>query len=242
MLNTQHIETVRSFPESVALNPMIQLRQVVKCYHTPAGEVPALRGIDLDIAAGEFVAVVGKSGAGKSTLVNMITGIDRPDSGEIIIGGIPIHTLSEDQRSRWRGLNMGVVFQFFQLLPSINLVKNITISMDFCNRYTSRERKERAQLLLEQVGIAEHAHKRPSQISGGQQQRLAIARAMANDPGIIVADEPTGNLDSRTTTEIMDLFVDLAEQGKTLLIVTHDAGLAARAGRQVHIADGEIVQ
>jgi ABC-type lipoprotein export system ATPase subunit len=221
-------------------SPLIELRKLVKSYTTPAGRVIALNNIDLQIASGEFVAVVGKSGAGKSTLVNTITGIDQPDSGEIIIAQTPIHQLSEDQRARWRGLNMGIVFQFFQLLPTINLIKNITIAMDFCNRYTPKERKERALSLLDQVGIAEHAHKTPAEISGGQQQRVAIARALANDPLLIVADEPTGNLDSRTSGEILDLFTRLAEQGKTLLIVTHDKNIAERASRRLLITDGAI--
>ncbi|MEW5872049.1 MAG: ABC transporter ATP-binding protein [Chloroflexota bacterium] len=219
---------------------LIELRNLHKIYRTPAGEVPALRGIDLQVSPGEFVAVLGKSGAGKSTLINMITGIDRPDAGEIVIGGTPIQTLNEDQRSRWRGLNLGIVFQFFQLLPSVNIIKNVTIPMDFCGRYTRRQRRERALHLLEQVGIAEHAHKTPSEISGGQQQRVAIARALANDPPVIVADEPTGNLDSRTAGEILDLFVGLVEHGKTLLIVTHDKSIAARASRRVKIVDGLI--
>ena len=220
--------------------PLIDLRKLVKSYTTPAGRVTALKSIDLQVARGEFIAVVGKSGAGKSTLVNMITGIDQPDSGEIIIAQTPIHQLGEDQRARWRGLNMGIVFQFFQLLPTINLIKNITIAMDFCNRYTPKERKARALDLLDQVGIAEHAHKTPAEISGGQQQRLAIARALANDPLLVVADEPTGNLDSRTTTEILELFTRLAAGGKTLLIVTHDQNIAERAGRRVTITDGAL--
>lgn len=217
---------------------IIQLRQVYKSYHTPAGAVPALRGLDLTVDAGEFVAVVGKSGAGKSTLVNLITGIDHPDSGEIVIGGTEVHRLSEDARARWRGQNLGVVFQFFQLLPSIDLIKNVTIPMEFTGVYRPKERRERALFLLELVGLAEHVHKRPSEISGGQQQRVAIARALANDPPILVADEPTGNLDSRTSGEIMDLFALMVERGKTLLIVTHDRSVAERATRQVKIADG----
>lgn len=219
---------------------IIQLRQVHKSYHTPAGAVPALLGLDLTVEAGEFVAVVGKSGAGKSTLVNLITGIDHPDRGEIVIGGTEVHRLSEDARARWRGLNLGVVFQFFQLLPSIDLIKNVTIPMEFNGVYRPKERRERALYLLELVGLAEHVHKRPSEISGGQQQRVAIARALANDPPILVADEPTGNLDSRTSDEIMDLFALMVERGKTLLIVTHDRSVAERAARQVKIADGRI--
>jgi putative ABC transport system ATP-binding protein len=221
---------------------IIELRRLFKSYHTPAGAMPALRGLDLSVMAGEFIAVVGKSGAGKSTLVNMITGIDQPDSGEIIIAGTELHRLSEDQRARWRGLNLGVVFQFFQLLPSISLVKNVTIPMEFCGVYAPKERRERALHILEQVGLAEHVHKRPSEISGGQQQRVAIARALANDPPILVADEPTGNLDSRTSDEIMEVFARMVEQGKTLLIVTHDKSVAARAARQVKIIDGLIEQ
>jgi putative ABC transport system ATP-binding protein len=171
----------------------------------------------------------------------MIAGIDHPDSGEIIVAGARLHTLGEDEMARWRGLNLGVVFQFFQLLPSINLVKNVTIPMEFCGRFTPKERKERALILLEQVGLAEHVHKRPTEISGGQQQRVAVARALANDPPILLADEPTGNLDSRTSGEILDLFSGLVDQGKTLLIVTHDHSVAERAARQIHIADGRIV-
>jgi putative ABC transport system ATP-binding protein len=228
-------------PDLSAGDPaIIELRHLFKDYHTPAGSTPALRGLDLTVAAGEFLTVVGKSGAGKSTLVNMITGIDSPDSGEIIIAGTELHHLSEDARARWRGLNLGVVFQFFQLLPSISLLKNVTIPMEFCRVYTPKERRERALHILEQVGLAEHVHKRPSEISGGQQQRVAIARALANDPPILVADEPTGNLDSRTSDEIMDVFAGMVDQGKTLLIVTHDRSVAERATRQVKISDGLI--
>jgi len=219
---------------------LIELRDLRKSYHTPAGPIFALKNIKLSLLPGEFVAVMGKSGAGKSTLVNMIAGIDCPDSGEIIINGVSISDLNEDERARWRGLNMGVVFQFFQLLPPINLVRNITIPMEFCNRYTVPERKIRALNLLEQVGLSDHARKKPALISGGQQQRVAIARALANDPPIIIADEPTGNLDSKTAAEILDLFSDLSRRGKTVLIVTHDKTVAARADRMVTIADGEI--
>ncbi|HSD83043.1 MAG TPA: ABC transporter ATP-binding protein [Anaerolineae bacterium] len=221
---------------------VIQTQQLVKVYQTAAGDYPALKGIDLQVKHGEFVAVLGKSGAGKSTMINLITGIDRPTSGEIVVNGTAIHHLHEDQRSRWRGLNLGVVFQFFQLLPSLTLIENITLVMDFCNTYPLRERKARALHLLDQVGIAEHAYKIPSRISGGQQQRVAIARALANDPPVIVADEPTGNLDSKTAHEIFDLFSHLVEQGKTLLVVTHDKEIAARATRVIEMADGQIVK
>ena len=239
MLGTQ---TILQPDMGVTNLAIIELHRLYKSYHTPAGAMPALRGLDLSVAPGEFIAVMGKSGAGKSTLVNMITGIDEPDSGEIIIAGTELHQLSEDDRARWRGLNLGVVFQFFQLLPSINLVKNVTIPMEFCGVYTPKERRERALHILDQVGLADHVYKRPSEISGGQQQRVAVARALANDPPILVADEPTGNLDSRTSDEIMDLFESMVAQGKTLLIVTHDKSVAARAARQVKIVDGLIEQ
>ncbi|MCC6956508.1 MAG: ABC transporter ATP-binding protein [Anaerolineales bacterium] len=223
-----------------AQTPVLELHDLYKSYHTPAGDIPALKGINLQLGQGEFVALIGKSGAGKSTLVNVATGIDHPDQGEVFVNGKPFHLLDEDQRARWRGLNMGVVFQFFQLLPSISLIKNVTMPMEFCNRYTQKERTQRALHLLEQVGLADHAHKKPAHISGGQQQRVAIARALANDPSILVADEPTGNLDSRTAAEIMDLFSDLGQLGKTLLIVTHDKSIAHRADRVIEIVDGEI--
>jgi putative ABC transport system ATP-binding protein len=221
-------------------NFVIELREVHKSYPSPAGPVQALKNINLQVQLGEFIAVVGKSGAGKSTLVNIITGIDQPDHGEVLINGASLHLMNEDQRARLRGINMGVVFQFFQLLPSINLIRNVSIPMEFCSLYTFHERKERALQLLRQVGIEEHANKKPAAISGGQQQRLAIARALANDPPILIADEPTGNLDSRTATEIMDLFTSLVEGGKTLLMVTHDRELAKNAHRNIEISDGEI--
>jgi len=220
----------------------IETRGLVKVYKTAAGDFTALKGIDLRVGHGEFAVMYGKSGAGKSTLINLITGIDRPTAGEIIVDGTPIHHLHEDQRARWRGLNLGVVFQFFQLLPSLTLIENITLVMDFNNTYPLRERKARALHLLKQVGLEQHAHKIPSRISGGQQQRVAIARALANDPPVIVADEPTGNLDSRTAHEIFDLFSSLIEQGKTLLVVTHDKEIARRASRVIELADGEIVK
>jgi len=227
-------------PIDPSATPMIALHSLYKSYHTSAGPIPALRGVDLEVQPGEFVAVIGKSGAGKSTLVNMITGIDRPDQGKIYINGAAIHEMDEDQRARWRGTNMGVVFQFFQLLPSINLVNNVVIPMEFCRLYSASDRKKRALRLLEQVGIEDHAFKKPSHISGGQQQRAAIARALANDPSILIADEPTGNLDSKTAAEILDLFCELADQGKTLLMVTHDHSIASRANRIIEIVDGEV--
>ncbi len=220
--------------------PMIQLRGIHKSYQTPAGAIPALRGIDLEIFPGEFLVLIGKSGAGKSTLVNVITGIDQPDDGEILIDGAAVHLMDEDQRARWRGRTMGVVFQFFQLIPSISLLRNITMPMEFCGFLNPTERKRRSLELLEQVGIGDHANKKPAHISGGQQQRAAIARALANDPPILIADEPTGNLDSKTAMEILDLFKSLIDQGKTILIVTHDKSISKYASRLVEIKDGTI--
>jgi putative ABC transport system ATP-binding protein len=227
--------------QSDSASNFIELNSVVKKYHTPAGEFAALKGIDLQIARGEFLAILGKSGAGKSTLINLLTGIDHPTSGQVVIDRLAIHSLREDKLAQWRGRKLGIVFQFFQLLPSLTLIENITLSMDFLNSFPMRERKARALHLLDQVGIAEHAYKIPSRISGGQQQRVAIARALANDPPILVADEPTGNLDSKTAHEIFDLFSGLVERGKTLLVVTHDKEIAARATRKIEMIDGEIV-
>jgi putative ABC transport system ATP-binding protein len=220
---------------------LIELVELTKVYVNPAGRFPALCGITLKLDAGEFVSVVGKSGCGKTTLINMITGIDRPTSGEVFIGGVPVHELNEDRMAQWRGRNLGVIFQFFQLLPTLSIVDNVMIPMDFCNTFPQRERYERALYLLELVDIAEHSDKLPSEISGGQQQRAAIARALANDPPILAADEPTGNLDSKTGDAIFRLFESLVEAGKTLLVVTHDEDLAGRASRTVEMSDGIIV-
>ena len=220
---------------------LIELRKVVKTYQSTAGAFTALKGIDLQIAPGEFVAVIGKSGSGKSTLINMITGIDRPSSGEVLVAGAAVHTLSEGQMATWRGRSIGVVFQFFQLLPSLTLAENVMLPMDFCGMYTPRERYQRAMALLLQMEMAEHAHKLPSAISGGQQQRVAIARALANAPPILVADEPTGNLDSHTAESVFRMFERLVDQGKTILMVTHDQDLAKRVTRTVIIADGEVI-
>ncbi len=221
---------------------LIELRQVVKKYAGAAGAVIALKGIDLRICAGEFVAVIGKSGAGKTTLVNVITGADRLTSGEVWVAGTPVHKLGEDQAAGWRGRNVGIVFQFFQLLPTLTVLQNVMLPMDFARRYPIREQKERAMRLLEQMGIAEHAHKPPSAVSGGQQQRVAIARALANDPPIIVADEPTGNLDTATAASVFGVFEGLAAQGKTILMVTHDKDLSQRVQRTILLADGEVVK
>ncbi len=220
---------------------LIELCDVQKSYKTAVGDYPALKSIDLHINAGEFVSVIGKSGSGKTTLINMITGIDRPTAGEVWVNGTPVHKLREGQMARWRGKNLGIVFQFFQLLPIISVVENVMLPMDFCNSYPMRERSDRAMHLLDLVGLADHAYKLPSALSGGQQQRVAIARALANDPPILIADEPTGNLDSKTAESVFALFNDLIAQGKTIIIVTHDSGLAKRTNRTALITDGEIV-
>jgi putative ABC transport system ATP-binding protein len=219
---------------------LIDLHDVVKTYQTGAGGVTVLKDINLKVQPGELVGVVGPSGSGKSTLLNMITGIDRPTSGEVFVGDEAVHGLSENELARWRGRNVGVIFQFFQLLPTLTILENVMLPMDFCKVYKRRERKDRAMELLEQVSIADQADKLPSALSGGQQQRAAIARALANDPPIIVADEPTGNLDTVTAGEMFTLFEGLVERGKTLMIVTHDRSLSARMGRVIHLLDGNL--
>jgi len=221
---------------------LIDVRQVVKSYTTPSGAFTALKGVSLQVQAGEFVAVVGKSGSGKSTLINLIAGIDRPSSGEINIAHTPVHALSQEQLAIWRGRNVGVVFQFFQLLPTLTVAENVVLPMDFCNTYPVRERRPRALALLDRVGIAEQADKLPSALSGGQQQRAAIARALANDPSLIVADEPTGNLDSRSGAELLSFMRrSVDEFGQTIVMVTHDPNAAAFADRVLFLADGRIV-
>jgi len=221
---------------------LIDLRRLVKKYEGLAGDVVALKGIDLQVSAGEFVVVTGKSGAGKTTLVNVITGLDRSTSGEIWVAGAPVHELGAEKAAGWRGQTVGVVFQSFELLPTLTVLQNVTLPMDFARKYSIRQRRERAMRLLEQVEIAEHAHKLPSAVSGGQQQRVAIARAMANDPPILVADEPTGSLDSVTAASVLRVFEALVAQGKTVLLVTHDRDIASRATRAITLADGEIMK
>jgi len=221
---------------------LIQLKNVVKAYKTEAGDFLALKNINLSIGSGEFVGVIGKSGSGKSTLINMITGIDRPTKGEVFVADTPIHILNETRMAQWRGHNLGIVFQFFQLLPILTVLENVMLPMDFCNLYSRRQRKERALNVLSMVGVAEQAHKLPSQLSGGEQQRVAIARALANDPPIIMADEPTGNLDSKTSAIVFEVFEKLVDSGKTIVMVTHDGDLANKVKRTILIADGEIVE
>jgi putative ABC transport system ATP-binding protein len=221
---------------------LIDLRGVTKAYEIAAGKFLALKGIDLQVNGGEFVAVVGKSGSGKSTLINMITGIDYPTSGEVFVASTPVHTLNQEQLAVWRGKNIGIVFQFFQLLPTLTVAENVVLPMDFCHMYRARERRERAIGLLEKVGIAEQADKLPADLSGGQQQRAAIARALANDPLIVVADEPTGNLDSQTSDAVMKLFADLAAESKTVVMVTHERDLSRYFTRSILLSDGVVVK
>jgi putative ABC transport system ATP-binding protein len=226
--------------ETSSNGALIHLQDVVKTYETGAGGVTVLKDIDLRVREGEFVGVVGPSGSGKSTLLNMITGIDRPTSGEVFVGGQAVHKLSENQLARWRGRTVGVIFQFFQLLPTLTIIENVMLPMDFCGVYRRGERKKKATELLELVSIADQAHKLPNALSGGQQQRAAIARALANDPPVVVGDEPTGNLDTQTADEVFKLFERLVEQGKTLMVVTHDRRLSERMGRVIHLLDGRI--
>lgn len=220
---------------------MIQLTRVNKVFPVGRGVFKALDGVDLELHAGEFVLVVGKSGSGKTTLINLIAGIDRPSGGDVRVAGTLINRLDESRLAAWRGRHVGVVFQFFQLLPTLTVAENVMLPMDFCGDYTPRLAQERVLDLLGQVGIADQAHKMPSELSGGQQQRAAIARALANDPPVIVADEPTGNLDSYTANTIVELLAGLAARGKTVVMVTHERDLSDIATRRVTLADGRIV-
>ncbi len=220
---------------------LIEMHTVVKTYQSAAGDFTALKGIELHADAGEFIAIVGKSGSGKSTLLNILTGIDSPTSGEVLVDGTPVHALNQNQIAAWRGRTVGIVFQFFQLLPTLTVAENVMLPMDFCNMFPTRERRTRAMRLLEQVGVVDQAAKLPTALSGGQQQRVAIARAVANDPPMLIADEPTGNLDSRTAEAVFQLFAGLVQAGKTVVMVTHDPDLVRRADRVITIADGMIV-
>ncbi len=223
-------------------DPMaILLRDVDKVYENAAGKFVALKDINMQIDFGQFISIVGKSGSGKSTLINMITGIDFPTNGDVIVGGEHIYQLSESQRALWRGRNVGVVFQFFQLLPTLTLLENTMLPMDYCKIYPLAERPKRAMQLLERVGLEEQAYKLPASVSSGQQQSAAIARALATNPSIILADEPTGNLDSRAAGMILNLFDELAASGKTILIVTHDQSITQRTNQTVILSDGEII-
>ena len=220
--------------------PFITLRGIRKEYPTPAGRFFALESIDLELSAGELVAVVGRSGSGKSTLLNLLAGIDRPTEGEVVVGGEPVHALSESELSRWRGRHVGIVFQFFQLLPSLTAAENVMLPMDFARRGTGSERRARARELLAGLGIADQADKLPATLSGGQQQRVAVARALANDPSIVLADEPTGNLDSRSAQELIGLLTGIVREGRSVIVATHDRAALAHANRTVALADGRI--
>jgi putative ABC transport system ATP-binding protein len=219
-------------------NSFISLAGVTRTY---AGAFNALADVDLTIDKGEFVAVVGRSGSGKSTLLNLLSGIDRPTSGEIHVAGTAVHALSEGNMSRWRGRQVGIVFQFFQLLPTLSAIENVMLPMDFANRWRSRDRKARASQLLEKLGVAEHAHKLPASMSGGEQQRVAVARALANEPHVLLADEPTGNLDSRSASSMLEVLAALRHEGQTIVMVTHDLRAQQYASRLITMVDGRIV-
>jgi putative ABC transport system ATP-binding protein len=221
---------------------IIRIEGATKSFGLRGGQTfPALRGVSLRVASGDFVAVLGKSGSGKSTLLNLIAGIDRPTEGEVRAAGENLSQLGENKMARWRGRNVGIVFQFFQLLPTLTVEENILLAMDFVGKLPGADRRKRARELLELVGLSDQAAKLPSALSGGQQQRAAIARALANDPPIVLADEPTGNLDSETSAAVVELFHGLIAQRKTLLIVTHDDKLASRAHRVIRLKDGRII-
>jgi len=244
-----HLSTLSTSKSSLLLEsslsrdePLIVMKGVSKVFQTPAGDFPALKDFNAVFLRGEFISVIGKSGSGKSTLVNMITGMDRPTSGVVSIEGACVQEMGESQMAAWRGRNLGIVFQFFQLLPMLSLLENVMLPMDFCNVYDPAEREVRAMELLRIVGLQDYAEKLPMAISGGQQQCAAIARALANDPPIIIADEPTGNLDSLTADSVFQIFNDLIQRGKTILMVTHDSSLAERTSRTLLIADGILVQ
>jgi ABC-type lipoprotein export system ATPase subunit len=227
--------------DSLQEHPAIVLRNVHKVYENAAGKFVALKGINLQLNYGQFISIVGKSGCGKSTLLNMITGIDHPTQGEIIVGNQHIYKMNKSQRALWRGKHMGVVFQFFQLLPTLTLLENTMLPMDYTKTYAFNERADRAMELLKMVGLEEQAHQLPAAVSSGQQQGAAIARALANDPALILADEPTGNLDSKSAENVLNIFERLASQGKTILIVTHDPSITQRTDQTIILSDGEII-
>jgi putative ABC transport system ATP-binding protein len=220
---------------------MIKLQHVTKTYCTPAGDCAALRNVDLEIGAAEFVAIAGKSGSGKSTLLNMMGGIDHPSSGSVVVNGASIHGFGENKLAKWRGRNVGFVFQFFQLLPTLTISENVMLPMDFCRTFPVKERRTRALDLLDRVGIARHADKLPSALSGGEQRRAAIARALANGPTVVLADEPTGNLDSSTSAEVLALFREMANAGTTVVIATHERDIACIVDRRIEVTDGVLM-
>jgi len=227
-------------PVNQSVDPLIDLHQVVKTYESPSGHFTALQDINLCVRAGEFVAVVGKSGSGKTTLLNLLAGIDRPTSGQISVAGTQLHSLSESQLAEWRGRTIGLVFQFFQLLPTLTVAENLMLSMDFVKVIPAAERRSRALKLLDHVGIRDQAEKLPTSLSGGEQQRAAVARALANDPPILLADEPTGNLDEHTGASVLELFVNLNNDRRTIIVVTHERDISRYASQQVTLVDGRI--
>lgn len=222
------------------MEPIIRMRSVVKTYQSASGEFQALKGVNLDVYPGEFLGIIGKSGAGKTTLINMISGVDHVSGGEVWVDGTAVHTLNENALALWRGRKMGIIYQSFYLMPTLTLLQNVALPMDFCGLFHRKRSAERAMDLLRQVEMEENALKLPSQVSGGQSQRAAIARALANDPAIVVADEPTGRLDSVTAETIFKVFLSLIDQGKTIIMVTHDQSLAKRMSRVIRISDGEL--
>ena len=236
-----HQTAIQKPPNILTQKPLISLTRVTKVFNTPSGAFTALQDVSLAVQAGEFVSIVGKSGSGKSTLINLMTGIDSPTSGEVYVASSAVHALNQEQLAVWRGRNVGVIFQFFQLLPTLTISENVMLPMDFCNTFPPRERRERALSLLEKLGILEQADKLPSDLSGGQQQRAAIARALANDPPLLVADEPTGNLDSKTSEDVMELFAALVKEGKTVVMVMHERDFGRYFTRSINLADGIIL-
>jgi putative ABC transport system ATP-binding protein len=222
-------------------SPLITLKNVTRTFPGAAGEFTALSDVSLTIDRGEFAVVVGQSGSGKSTLLGLLSGIDRPTRGEVFVGDTAVHALSERAMSSWRGRAVGIVFQFFQLLPTLTAAENIMLPMDFCGTWVARERRDRALALLERLGVADQADKFPPKLSGGQQQRVAIARALANEPALLLADEPTGNLDSRTSDAILELFRSLVSEGQTVVMVTHEQSARRLASQTITLADGRIV-
>ncbi len=223
-------------------NSVVQVKDVVKSFPVGDREITILKSISFDVKKGEFVMIVGPSGNGKSTLLNMITGIDRPTAGQVVVTGREVHNMDENDLAVWRGETVGIIFQFFQMLPSLTLLQNVVLPMNFVGKKTAQESRERAMHLLEIVGMEDQAHKLPGMVSGGQQQRAAIARALANDPPLLIGDEPTGNLDTKTAGDVFDLFSKLVDEGKTMLMVTHDKELARRVPRMVEIVDGVITR
>jgi putative ABC transport system ATP-binding protein len=228
-------------PASESTAPLIELRRVTRVYAGAAGDFTALDDVSVSIDRGDFAVVVGQSGSGKSTLLGLLAGIDRPTRGEVVVGGVAVHELSERAMSRWRGRAIGIVFQFFQLLPMLTAAENVMLPMDFCGMWPGRERRARALALLDRLGVADQADKLPSTLSGGQQQRVAVARALANAPAVLLADEPTGNLDSRTSDAMLELLAGLVEEGQTIVMVTHERAAMSYASRTIELADGRVV-